>query len=103
MDEREAVSSVNVGKEGYLIWILPVQRLLRVLPLKQRLLRGLSPEQRLLRRVLPLPLLARRRGYDVVFLPAANRRAPVWAGAPSVGTVHDFSSLHVRGKYDPAR
>ncbi|HRU04146.1 MAG TPA: glycosyltransferase family 1 protein [Candidatus Brocadiia bacterium] len=50
-----------------------------------------------------LPWLARRRGYDVVFLPAANRRAPVWAGAPSVGTVHDFSSLHVPGKYDRAR
>jgi glycosyltransferase involved in cell wall biosynthesis len=50
-----------------------------------------------------LPGWSRRRGYDVLFLPAANRRATVWAPCPTVGTVHDFSMLHVDGKYDPLR
>lgn len=50
-----------------------------------------------------LPLTARSHGCDVLFLPAANRRIPVYSGCPTVGTVHDLSSLHVAGKYDPAR
>ncbi len=50
-----------------------------------------------------LPLLCKKRGYDVLFLPAANRRAPFWLPCPSVGTVHDFSSTHVEDKYDKAR
>jgi len=50
-----------------------------------------------------LPLAVRSRRYDVLFLPAANRRIPVHCGCPTVGTVHDLSSLHVAGKYDPAR
>lgn len=50
-----------------------------------------------------LPMLCRKRGYDVLFLPAANRRLPFWVPCPTVGTVHDFSSTHVEGKYDPAR
>lgn len=50
-----------------------------------------------------LPRWCRRRGYDALFLPAGNRRVPLWAPCPVVGTVHDLSSLHVRGKYDPAR
>ena len=50
-----------------------------------------------------LPGLCRKRGYDVLFLPAANRRAPFWVPCPTVGTVHDFSSAHVTEKYDPAR
>jgi glycosyltransferase involved in cell wall biosynthesis len=45
----------------------------------------------------------RRRAWDVLFLPAANRRLPVRVPCPSVGTVHDFSMLHVRGKYDRLR
>jgi len=52
---------------------------------------------------LGLPLLCRKRGYEVLFLPAANRRMPYWVPCPTVGTVHDFSSAHVEGKYDPAR
>jgi len=40
---------------------------------------------------------------DVVFLPAGNRRLPAALPWPSVATVHDFASLHVPGKYDPAR
>lgn len=50
-----------------------------------------------------LPRVCRKRGYDMLFFPAANRRMSFWAPCPSVGTVHDFSSIHVEGKYDPAR
>lgn len=45
----------------------------------------------------------RRRKHDVLFLPAGNRRLPLHVPCPTVGTVHDFSSFHVQGKYDPAR
>lgn len=44
-----------------------------------------------------------RAGHDVLFLPAGNRRIPVWAPCPTVGAVHDLSSFHVDAKYDPAR
>ena len=50
-----------------------------------------------------LPTLCEKRHYDVLFLPAANRRVPLFAPCPTIGTVHDFSSIHVPGKYDPAR
>jgi len=50
-----------------------------------------------------LPGLCRREGYDVMFLPAANRRSALRLPCPMVGTVHDFSSIHVAGKYDPSR
>ncbi len=50
-----------------------------------------------------LPRLCKKRRYDVLFLPAANRRLPFWVPCPSVGTVHDFSSTHVEDKYDAAR
>jgi len=50
-----------------------------------------------------LPRLCLTRGYDALFLPAANRRVPLWLPCPTVGTVHDFSSMHVEGKYDPLR
>jgi len=50
-----------------------------------------------------LPRLCKTHGYDAVFLPAANRRLPLWLPCPSVGTVHDFSSMHIAGKYDPLR
>lgn len=50
-----------------------------------------------------LPALARRRRWDAAFLPAANRRLPFAMPCPTVGVVHDLASLHVAGKYDPAR
>lgn len=50
-----------------------------------------------------LPRFARDRASDVAFLPAANRRTTLRMPCPTVGTVHDFSSIHVAGKYDPAR
>lgn len=50
-----------------------------------------------------LPILCRRRGYDVLFLPAANRRLPLWCPCPTVGTVHDLASMNIKGKYDGFR
>jgi glycosyltransferase involved in cell wall biosynthesis len=49
---------------------------------------------------LSLPGLCRNRGYDLLFLPAANRRLPGRAPCPTVGTVHDLASLHIADKYD---
>lgn len=45
----------------------------------------------------------RRLKHDVLFLPAGNRRLPAYAPCPTVGTIHDFSSLHVAKKYDSSR
>jgi glycosyltransferase involved in cell wall biosynthesis len=50
-----------------------------------------------------LPGLLRRHHCDTVFMPAGNRRLAWSYGVPSVGTVHDFSQLHVPQKYDAAR
>lgn len=40
---------------------------------------------------------------DIAFMPAANRRLAWRYGVPSLGTVHDFSQLHVPQKYDRLR
>ena len=50
-----------------------------------------------------LPALCSRRRYDVLFLPAGNRRLPFRAGVPTVGTVHDLATVHVGCKYGLAR
>jgi glycosyltransferase involved in cell wall biosynthesis len=50
-----------------------------------------------------LPLLCAVHRWDVLFLPAGNRRLPAVMPCPTVGTVHDMASLHVEAKYDPAR
>jgi glycosyltransferase involved in cell wall biosynthesis len=50
-----------------------------------------------------LPRMLRRNRCDLVFMPAGNRRLAWSYGVPSVGTVHDFSQLHVPQKYDMAR
>lgn len=50
-----------------------------------------------------LPGVVRSLRADAIFMPAANRRLAWHYGCPSVGTVHDFSTLHVPGKYDRAR
>jgi len=47
--------------------------------------------------------LARLRGYDVLFLPAANRRLAAFTPCPTVGTYHDGGILHLENKYDPLR
>lgn len=50
-----------------------------------------------------LPFLLASHRCDCVYLPAGNRRLAWWYGLPSIGTVHDLSQLHVKGKYDPLR
>ncbi len=50
-----------------------------------------------------LPGLCTKRNFDILFLPAGNRRLPIWAPCPTIGTVHDLSSIHVKEKYDPGR
>jgi len=50
-----------------------------------------------------LPLAARRAGVDALYLPAGNRRLVPFTPIPTVAVVHDLSSFHVDGKYDPAR
>jgi glycosyltransferase involved in cell wall biosynthesis len=50
-----------------------------------------------------LPRVTRERDYDVLFCPAANRRLPWRVPCPVAGTIHDFSWLHMTGKYDRAR
>lgn len=47
-----------------------------------------------------LPGICRDREYDLLFLPAANRRLTGRAPCPAVGTVHDLASLHIPEKYD---
>lgn len=50
-----------------------------------------------------LPVMLVVHCCDCVYLPAGNRRLSWLYGVPSVGTVHDLSQLHVKGKYDPLR
>jgi glycosyltransferase involved in cell wall biosynthesis len=47
-----------------------------------------------------LPRLCAAEKYDALFIPAGNRRLPLWVPCPSVGTFHDLCVLHVPGKYD---
>lgn len=60
-----------------------------------------NPAQSILWHQFALPFLASK--LDVLFLPAANRRLPLVSSVPTVGTVHDFSSLHIEQKYDRSR
>jgi glycosyltransferase involved in cell wall biosynthesis len=62
-----------------------------------------SPMLNLCWHQLGLPSLCKKRAYDVLFIPAANRRGVIHAPCPVMGMVHDFSSIHVQGKYDPLR
>jgi glycosyltransferase involved in cell wall biosynthesis len=62
-----------------------------------------SPIRNLFWHQTSLPRHCRERAFDVLFLPAGNRRLPMYSPCPTVGTVHDFSSIHVPGKYDRAR
>ena len=71
----------------------------RIRPLLQnRLFR--NPITNILWQQTVLPLLCARGGYDVLFVPAGNRRMPYWAPCPSVGTFHDLAIVHIPGKYD---
>ena len=48
--------------------------------------------------IIPIYCLFSRSDY--VFFPAGNRRFPIWISKKSVTMVHDFSHLHIPGKYD---
>jgi glycosyltransferase involved in cell wall biosynthesis len=61
-----------------------------------------SPLRNVLWHQSSLPRISRERAFDVLFLPAGNRRLPVYSPCPTVGTVHDFSSLHMSAKYNRA-
>lgn len=89
-----------IGHEDELAAFLPAKHHYALHTISRR---WKSPITNILWQNLVLPRLCRARGYDVVFLPAANRRLPLWLPCPTVGTVHDFSSMHIDGKYDPLR
>ncbi len=59
-----------------------------------------SPLQNFFWNQFSLPKLCKKRGYDLLFLPAANRRLTGKAPCPTVGTVHDLATLHLKNKYD---
>jgi glycosyltransferase involved in cell wall biosynthesis len=59
-----------------------------------------SPLQNFFWNQFSLPKLCKQRGYDLLFLPAANRRLCGKAPCPTVGTVHDLATLHIKNKYD---
>ena len=59
-----------------------------------------SPMRNFVWNQLTLPGICRKQGYDLLFLPAANRRVCGLAPCPSVGTVHDLATLHIKNKYD---
>ncbi len=59
-----------------------------------------SPLRNFLWNQLTLPGICRKQGYDLLFLPAANRRVCGFSPCPSVGTVHDLATLHIKNKYD---
>ncbi|HYI01092.1 glycosyltransferase family 1 protein [Hyalangium sp.] len=46
---------------------------------------------------------ARAAGADVLLLPAANRRAALRPGLPTVGVIHDLAQFNIPGKYDGLR
>lgn len=62
-----------------------------------------SPLRNIAWHQLALPRLCRQRGYDALLLTAGNRRLVWRPPCPTIGVVHDLSSLHVKGKYDRAR
>jgi len=62
-----------------------------------------APPRNILWHLTTLPRVVRERRYDVLFCPAGNRRLPWRVCCPTVGTIHDFSWLHMSGKYDRLR
>lgn len=62
-----------------------------------------SPPRNILWHLTRLPHVVRQQQYDLLFCPAGNRRLPWKVSCPTVGTIHDFSWLHISGKYDVFR
>jgi len=50
-----------------------------------------------------LPWWPSLKRYDLIFLPAANRRLFCRYNNKTIVTFHDLAQYHVRGKYDPLR
>lgn len=50
-----------------------------------------------------LPALISRQGWQMLFLPAGNRRIVAKYTVPTVVTFHDLSQFHIPGKYDAFR
>ena len=62
-----------------------------------------APIVNILWHLIVFPILLRRYRIDCAYMPAGNRRLSLFYGVPSVATVHDFSQLHVKKKYDGLR
>lgn len=98
--ESEAIRIEVLGCPSDLAALAPQRPNVHHLPLPDV---PLAPAANALWHLARLPALCRERRYDVLFLPAGNRRLVWSAPCPTVATVHDLSSLHVRGKYDFVR
>lgn len=53
--------------------------------------------------ILPFYLFFNRKKFDLVFLPAANRRVLSFYPVKTVATIHDLSQFNVEAKYDKFR
>lgn len=53
--------------------------------------------------ILPFYLLFNRKRFDLIFLPAANRRVLAFYPVKTVATIHDLSQFNVEAKYDKFR
>ena len=59
-----------------------------------------NPVQNFFWNQISLPAICKKQKYDLLFLPAANRRLTGRAPCPTIGTVHDLASLHIKNKYN---
>ncbi len=59
-----------------------------------------KPLQNMLWHLFIMPFTIDFSQFDFLFIPAANRRIICRRPIFSVGTVHDFSQLHIKAKYD---
>lgn len=48
-------------------------------------------------------LAAQRAGADVLLLPSANRRAPLWSPIPTIAVVHDLATARSAARHGRAR
>ncbi len=53
--------------------------------------------------LLVVPFIVLFKQYDILFLPAANRRLCLFYPRKTIGVIHDLSQLSIKGKYDRLR